>query len=302
MLHKKTTIYRQIILAVLAAALSKMLIFRNLFSLISPVVMSFINFSSLLLGIILLIFSGFISPLKAQTSTYAVYQAVQKQSQAAFAKQDYRTAIATTEKFIQTHPRYSLAYLEQSAYAIKNRDVVLLKRNLVALKKQQVDLPLDLILTGAQLAEKKRLYQMGLDILAQATPAQAQAEALLLQRARFQQKLNQPALALKTLQLAYERKPNSPKILQELAAAYQSVNRRRSIELYMQLLKHEGYKDLSLTALGLLYTRLYQADPSANNRSNLAQAKSYYEQYLLRHPSDQTIKNLLTQLKGLLEG
>ncbi len=264
--------------------------------------MSFINFSSLLLGIILLIFSGFISPLKAQTSTYAVYQAVQKQSQAAFAKQDYRTAIATTEKFIQTHPRYSLAYLEQSAYAIKNRDVVLLKRNLVALKKQQVDLPLDLILTGAQLAEKKRLYQMGLDILAQATPAQAQAEALLLQRARFQQKLNQPALALKTLQLAYERKPNSPKILQELAAAYQSVNRRRSIELYMQLLKHEGYKDLSLTALGLLYTRLYQADPSANNRSNLAQAKSYYEQYLLRHPSDQTIKNLLTQLKGLLEG
>ncbi|MGH1338577.1 MAG: hypothetical protein ACRBFS_20855 [Aureispira sp.] len=248
-----------------------------------------------------LLLNSFALALLAQDSPYQAYQTVRQQSQAAAQKKDYTAAISSTEAFIKQHPRYSLAYLEQSTYAIKNRDVNLLKRNIIALKSQRVDLPLDLLLTGAQLAEKKRVYQLGLEILSQATPAQAQAEAILLQRARFQQKLNKNAEALTTLQQAYNNNTTSNKVLQELAAAYQNVNRRRSIQLYESLVQQKGYEDISLTALGLLYTRLYEADPSTNNKNNLVKAKSYYQQYLLRHPKDQTVKNLLQQLEILLQ-
>lgn len=239
--------------------------------------------------------------LWAQNSLFELYQPVQAKSQAAVEQEDYQTAIVTTEQFIQQHPKYSLAYLEQSSYAIQNRDVILLKRNIAALKSQQINISLDLLLAGAQLAEKKRFYQLGLEILGQASPAQAKAEALLLQKAHLQQKLNQQAAALATLQEAYNNDPESSKVLQELAAAYQNVNRRRSIQLYEALLKKEGYEDLSLTALGLLYTRLYEAEPSANNRINLVKAKEYYQQYLTRHPKDKSIKDLLKQLEVLLE-
>lgn len=251
--------------------------------------------------LILLFFSSFSVALFAQSNLFEAYQPVREQSQTAFQQKDYARAITTTEGFIKQHPRYSLAYLDQATYAIKNRDVALLKRNITALQSQQFSISLDLLLTGAQLAEKKRLYQMGLEILQQVTPAQAKAEAILLQRARFQQKLNQQGEALKTLQLAYEYSPESGTVLQELAAAYQNVNRRRSIQLYELLVKKKGYEDVSLTALGLLYTRLYQADPSVNNKNNLVKAKDYYEQYLLRHPSDQNTKNLLNQLQILLQ-
>lgn len=250
---------------------------------------------------ILLFFNSFVLTLLAQDNSYEAYQTVRQQSKTAAQKKDYTAAIAYTETFIKQHPRYSLAYLEQSTYAIKNRDVSLLKRNIIALKSQRVDLPLDVLLTGAQLAEKKRFYQLGLEILAQATPAQAQSEAILLQRARFQQKLNKPSEALTTLQQAYNNNSTNNKTLQELAAAYQNVNRRRSIQLYEILVQQKGYEDVSLTALGLLYTRLYEADPSANNRNNLIKAKSHYQQYLLRHPNDQKIKNLLNQLDILLQ-
>lgn len=238
----------------------------------------------------------------AQNSLFELYQPVQAKSQAAVAQNDYQTAITTTEQFIQQHPKYSLAYLEQSSYAIKNRDVSLLKRNIVALKKQQINISLDLLLATAQLAEKKRFYQLGLEVLAQATPAQAKAEALLLQKASLQQKLNQQAAALTTLQEAYNNHSESSKVVQELAAAYQNVNRRRSIQLYEALLKKEGYEDIALTALGLLYTRLYEAEPSVNNRINLVKAKEYYQQYLTRHSNDKATKELLKQLDVLLEG
>ncbi len=95
-----------------------------------------------------LLLSGFSIALFAQETTYALYEPISEQGQAASAKQDYAIAIATLESFIKEHPRYSLAYLEQSMYAIKNRDVALLKRNLSALKRQQITLPLDLLLTG----------------------------------------------------------------------------------------------------------------------------------------------------------
>jgi tetratricopeptide (TPR) repeat protein len=237
----------------------------------------------------------------AQNTLFASYQVVHQQSEAAAQNNDYQTAISTTEQFIKQHPQYSLAYLEQSVYAIQHRDPTVLKRNIIALKRQQISIPLDLLLTGAQLAEKKRAYQLGLEILEQATPAQAYAESLLLHKATLYRKLNNQATALTTLQQAYNNYPESPKVIQTLAAAYQDVNRLRSIQLYESLIKKEGYKDLSLTALGLLYTRLYESDPSVNNRSNLVKAKNYYQQYQERHPNNLKVKDLIAQLELLLE-
>lgn len=250
---------------------------------------------------ILVLINSFSIYLSAQSHLYEVYQAVQEQSQAALQKKNYTMAIATLENFIKQHPRYSLAYLEQSTYAIKNRDAILLKRNIIALKAQQKMVPLDLLLTGAQLAEKKRLYQLGLEILDQSTPAQAKSEAILLQRIHFLQKLNKETKAFEILQQAYKNSPRSNKILHKLAEAYQNINRKRSIQLYELLMKEKGYEDLSLTALGLLYTNLYEADPSVNNQNNLIKAKTYYQQYLLRHPNDKNIKKLLAQLNILLQ-
>lgn len=235
----------------------------------------------------------------AQNTLFAAYQTTRQQSEMAAQNNDYQTAINTTEQFIKQHPQYSLAYLEQSVYAIKHRDPNVLKRNIIALKRQQISIPLDLLLTGAQLAEKKRAYQLGVEILEQATPAQVYSESLLLQKATLYKKLNDKATALTTLQQAYNNHPESPKIIKALAAAYQDVNRLRSIQLYESLVKKEGYEDLSLTALGLLYTRLYESDPSANNRSNLVKAKHYYQQYLQRHPNNPKIKDLIAQLERL---
>ncbi|MFK7798980.1 MAG: tetratricopeptide repeat protein [Aureispira sp.] len=237
----------------------------------------------------------------AQNTLFAAYQTTRQQSEMAAQNNDYTTAISTTEQFIKQHPQYSLAYLEQSVYAIKQRNPSVLKRNIIALKRQQISISLDLLLTGAQLAEKKRSYQLGLEILEQATLAQTYAESLLLQKAQLYQKLNDQATALTTLQQAYNHHPESPKIIKALAAAYQNINRLRSIQLYESLVKKEGYKDLSLTALGLLYTRLYESDPSANNSSNLVKAKNYYQQYLQRHPNNPKIKDLIAQLEVLLE-
>ena len=237
----------------------------------------------------------------AQNTVFTSYQMVHQQSEAAAQNNDYQTAISMTEQFIKEHPQYSLAYLEQSVYAIQHKDASILKRNIIALKRQQVNISLDLLLTGAQLAEKKGAYQLGLEILDQATPAQTYAESLLLYKAELYQKLNNQTMALTTLQQAYNNHPESPKVLQALAAAYQNVNRLRSIQLYESLLKKEGYKDLSLTALGLLYTRLYESDPSLNNRNNLIKAKSYYQQYQERHPNNQKITDLIAQLELLLK-
>lgn len=229
------------------------------------------------------------------------YHEAMKLGEQATASHHFAQAIQHYGNAIKLAPRDAEAYLRQMEVAIQKRDLSIVKRTIQQLEGLEHSLPLEIYLTYAQLAQKQRLYKDGLAMLSKAEAKYTAQKPLLLQRANLYKKLNDHANVIKTLNQALEKYPRNNDILYQLAVTYIPINRQKSIQLFKKLLSDEQYKDAALSALGLLHTKLYEADPGPNNRSNLILALSYYNSYFQRHPKDQDARNIVENLRILLQ-
>ncbi|BDS09798.1 tetratricopeptide repeat protein [Aureispira anguillae] len=234
----------------------------------------------------------------AQSEDY--HQAMALGEHAAASRQ-FSQAIQHYGQAIKLAPRDIEPYLRQMEVAIQKRDLSIFKRTIHQLEGLEHPLPLDVYITYVQLAKKQRLYNDGLAMLTKAELKHKTSKTLLLHRAGLYQKLNDNAKVIQTLNTALEHYPQSTDVLHQLATIYININPQKSIELHKKLLAEPHYKDVALSALGLLHTKLYEADPGANNRNNLVLALSYYNQYFQRHPQDQEARNMIENIRILLD-
>lgn len=238
-----------------------------------------------------------ISPLLAQTNEYS--QAISL-GETAIINRQYAQAIQYFGQAIKIDPSHPEAYLHQMKAAILKRDLSVFKRNILQLEGLNYSLTLDIYLTYAQLAKKQRLYNDGLDILVRAEAQYPKTKNIYLERAGLYQKLNNPAEAIKAFNQALQLDVNDAEVLYQLATLYIDIDIKKGIELFNQLLLIENYKDVSLTSLALLHTKLYEISPS-KNRSDLIKALDYYNEYYKRHPQDLDTKNIIWNIQLLLE-
>lgn len=236
--------------------------------------------------------------LSAQSDAY--YQAMTLGENAQASRQ-YAQAIQYYTQAIQLEPNRVEAYLRQMNVAIQKRDLTTFKRTIGQLEGLEHKLPLDVYITYAQLAKKQRLYNEGLKMLSKAEAKHQLSTTILIHRADLHQKLNDPAAVIKSLNKAFELEPKNMEILYQLATVYIDINTRKSIDLFKKLSIDPTYKDVSLSSLGLLHTKLYQADPGPNNRNNLVLALGYYNDYYKKHPQDQDTKEMINHIRILLE-
>lgn len=234
----------------------------------------------------------------AQSDAY--YQAMTLGENAQASRQ-YAQAIQYYSEAIQLEPKQKEAYLRQMNVAIQKRDLTTFKRTIGQLEGLEYALPLDVYITYAQLAKKQRLYNDGLKMLDKAELRYKVNKSILLHRVDLYQKLGNSAAVIKTLNQALELEPKSMDILHQLATIYIDINTRKSIDLFKKLSADPNYKDIALSSLGLLHTKLYQADPGPNNRNNLVLALSYYNDYYKKHPNSQDTKEMIDNIRTLLE-
>jgi tetratricopeptide (TPR) repeat protein len=216
------------------------------------------------------------------------------------ASRQYAQAIQYYAQAIQLEPNQKEAYLRQMNVAIQKRDLTTFKRTIGQLEGLEYVLPLDIYITYAQLAKKQRLYNDGLKMLNKAVLRYKINKTILLHRADLYEKLNDNASVIKTLNQALELDSKSMDILHQLATVYIDINTRKSIDLFKQLSVDPAYKDAALSSLGLLHTKLYQADPGPNNRNNLVLALGYYNDYYKNHPQSQDTKEMIDNIRILL--
>ena len=233
----------------------------------------------------------------AQSSAYE--QAIIQGENAANNRQ-YAQAVQYYAQAIKIKPSNPEPYLKQMECAIQKRDLTIFKRSIQQLEGLEYPLILDVYLTYAQLAKKQRLYNDGLAMLDKAELKHKKTKSILLHRAELYQKLNKSTEVIKTLNETLDLYPNSLDVWHQLATLYMQVNKKKSIDCFKKLLVEESYKDIALSSLGLLYTQMYEEDKD-KKRSNLVQALSYYNQYYKRHPKDQETRNLIENIRILLE-
>jgi tetratricopeptide (TPR) repeat protein len=236
--------------------------------------------------------------LFAQTDAY--YQAMTLGENAQASRQ-YAQAIQFYTKAIQLAPNEKEAYLRQMSVAIEKRDLTTFKRTIGQLEGLEYSLPLEVYLTYAQLAKKQRLYNDGLQMLNKAELRYKISKSIILHRVELYQKLNNNAAVIKALNQALELDSKSIDVLHQLATIYIDINSRKSIDLFKKLLDYPAYKDVALSSLGLLHTKLYQADPGPNNRNNLVLALGYYNSYYKKHPQSKDTKEMIDHIRFLLE-
>ncbi|WMX16959.1 MULTISPECIES: tetratricopeptide repeat protein [unclassified Aureispira] len=234
----------------------------------------------------------------AQSDAY--HQAI-TQGESAQANRQYAQAIQYYTQAIQLEPTNVEAYLRQLNVAIQKRDLTTFKRTIGQLEGLEYPLPLEIYITYAQLAKKQRLYNDGLKMLAKAELRHKTNKTILVHRADLYQKLNDNAAVIKTLNQALELNPQNMDIVHQLATIYIDINTRKSIDLFKKLSTNPTYKDVALSSLGLLHTKLYQADPGPNNRNNLVLALQYYNEYYKKHPQNQDAKTMIDNIRILLE-
>lgn len=234
----------------------------------------------------------------AQSDAY--YQAMTS-GESAQASRQYAQAIQYYAQAIQLEPNNVEAYLRQINVAIQKRDLTTFKRAIGQLEGLEHKLPLEIYITYAQLAKKQRLYNDGLKMLSKAEAKHQLSTTILTHRADLYQKLNDNAAVIKSLNKAMELEPQNTKILHQLATIYIDINTRKSIDLFKKLATDPTYKDVSLSSLGLLHTKLYQADPGPNNRNNLVLALGYYNDYYKKHPQNQDTQEMINHIRTLLE-
>lgn len=220
--------------------------------------------------------------------------------ESAIQNRQYAQAIQHFYQATKLAPSNPEPYLQQMKAAIYKRDLSTFKRSLQQLDGLEYDLPVDAYLTYAQLARKQRLYKDGLAMLEKATLKYGQQKSILLEKTAIHQKLNQRLEAIQSLKQAIALDPKDDALTYELALIYMDVNSRRSMELFQSLQSNPAYQDAALTSLGLLHTKLYQADPGKQNLNNLVLARGYYEAYAKKHPKDQEVKEVLGYLDVLL--
>jgi tetratricopeptide (TPR) repeat protein len=233
----------------------------------------------------------------AQTDAY--YQAMTLGENAQRSNQ-YAQAIQYYAKAIQLAPNQKEAYLRQMNVAIRKRDLTTFKRTIGQLEGLEYSIPLEIYITYAQLAKKQRLYNDGLKMLNKAELRHKTSKTILLHRAELYKKLNDNAAVIKTLNQALELDTESMDVLHQLATIYIEINTRKSIDLFKKLLVSPTYKDAALSSLGLLHTKLYQADPGPNNRNNLILALGYYNSYYKKHPQNKDAKEMIASIRTLL--
>lgn len=244
------------------------------------------------------IFTLFPLILLAQSDAYHQAMTLGEHAQAS---RQYAQAIQYYAQAIQLEPNQKEAYLRQMNVAIQKRDLTTFKRAIGQLEGLEHTLPLEVYITYAQLAKKQRLYNDGLKMLSKAELRYKINKTILLHRADLYQKLGDNAALIKTLNQALELDPKSMDVLHQLATIYIDINTRKSIDLFKKLSADPAYKDAALSSLGLLHTKLYQADPGPNNRNNLILALGYYNDYHKKHPNNQDTKEMIVSIRTLLE-
>ena len=230
----------------------------------------------------------------------AYYQAMTLGENAQASRQ-YAQAIQHYAKAIQLEPTEKEAYLRQINVAIQKRDLTTFKRTIGQLEGLEHTLPLDVYITYAQLAKKQRLYNDGLKMLDKAELRHKISKTIILHRAELYQKLNNNAAVIKSLNQALELDPKSMDVLHQLATIYIDINTRKSIDLFKKLSLDPDYKDVASSSLGLLHIKLYQADPGPNNRNNLILALGYYNNYYKKNPKNTDAKEMIDQIRVLLD-
>lgn len=252
-----------------------------------------------MLQLTLFCFSFFlsISPIAAQIDEYS--QSINS-GETAMTNRQYAQAIQYFGQAIKVNPAKPEAYLHQMEAAILKRDLSVFKRNILQLEGLEYPLILDIYLTYAQLAKKQRLYNDGLDILVKAEAKYPKTKNIYLERAGIYQKLSNNAEAIKAFNQALQLDTKDMDVLYQLATLYIDVNIPKSIELFNQLLLHENYKDISLTSLALLHTKLYEINP-VKNRLELMKALDYYTEYYKRHPQDLDTKSVIWNIQILID-
>lgn len=252
------------------------------------------------MSLILFFCWSFLSPTASLAQSNDYYEAMTL-GENAVASRQFAQAIQHYAKAIKLEPSSIEAYLRQIEVAIQKRDLSTFKRTIQQLEGLEHKLPLEVYITYVQLAKKQRLYNDGLSMLTKAELRHKPNKSLLLHRAALYQKLNNNAEVIKTLNKTLELYPQSKDVLYQLATLYLNINTNKSIQLFKKLLLEPPYKDVALSSLGLLYMRLYEADPGVNNRNNLVLALHYYNEYYKRHPQDQDTRNLIASIRILLE-
>jgi tetratricopeptide (TPR) repeat protein len=228
------------------------------------------------------------------------YQQSMTLGESASTNRQYAQAIRHFGQAIKLKPSSPEAYLKQMEAAIQKRDLSVFKRTIQQLDGLEYSLTLDIYITYAQLAKKQRLYSDGLTMLNKAELKHKKNKSILLHRAAIYEKLNNNLEVINCLNEALKLDPKSLNVLHQLAIIYIKTNTKKSVELFKKLLKSPQYTDSALSSLGLLYTKLYETDPT-KNRADLMEALNYYKLYSKRHPKDQDILALTKSIQILLD-
>jgi tetratricopeptide (TPR) repeat protein len=228
------------------------------------------------------------------------FQQAMNMGNEALSARQYAQAIQYFNLAVKLMPDSREAYLKQMQSAILKRDLSVFKNSILKLEELNYPLSLNIYITYSQLAKKQRIYNDGLKMLQKAEEKHNKHKTIFLHRAAIFLKLNNKAEAIKSLNEALTLYPGSSDIIHKLANIYININSPKSISYFKKLLGKEFYKDAALTSLALLYTNLYEENPE-NNKSDLIQALSYYNQYIQRHPKNQETRAIIENIRIILD-
>jgi len=211
--------------------------------------------------------------------------------------QNYATAIRHFQAAIAINPESSEAYLKQMMCAIMRRDLSTFKRSIIKLEELDQALILDIYITYAQIAKRKRLFEDALQMLAKAEKKYPQNREITLEKVDIYDKMHNTSQKVMLLNQLLSKNSNDIDAMYHLATTYFYSKPAESITLFKKLINANKYTDVALVSLGKLYLAAYK---KSKQKKDLQLAHNYYKLYANRNPKNQEIKLIIQQLRTQL--